>query len=324
MTVAARALVVAVPDVSVLVAARLVSAFAVPVYWLAFQASLADVYGGDARKLAVVGSRIQAAMGLGYAIASVVGGALASRDVRLAYGASSILGCCVIACVSRFPETLPASRRRREGFDVRRGFQPFVFLNLFRRGQVFSKLNVVVLLQNLTNGMGDLWQVLARELRNWGAAACGRYAALVGVASMAGTLLTGPSIRRLGPRGHTCASTSASVVSSVLLGRATTDAAAYGALVPIALGSGRSHATTARIVNLGTDLGVPQGQLAAERTALNAVIKVIAPTLYAALFAFGAQRGVIALPFYVTASLLAASVVLASTIQYESSESTDN
>ena len=324
MTVAARALVVAVPDVSVLVAARLVSAFAVPVYWLAFQASLADVYGGDARKLAVVGSRIQAAMGLGYAIASVVGGALASRDVRLAYGASSILGCCVIACVSRFPETLPASRRRSEGFDVRRGFQPFVFLNLFRRGRVFSKLNVVVLLQNLTNGMGDLWQVLARELRNWGAAACGRYAALVGVASMAGPPLTGPSIRRLGPRGHTCASTSASVVSSVLLGRATTDAAAYGALVPIALGSGRSHATTARIVNLGTDLGVPQGQLAAERTALNAVIKVIAPTLYAALFAFGAQRGVIALPFYVTASLLAVSVVLASTIQYESSESTDN
>ena len=174
------------------------------------------------------------------------------------------------------------------------------------------------------DGMGDLWQVLARELRNWGAAACGRYAALVGVASMAGTLLTGPSIRRLGPRGHTCASTSASVVSSVLLGRATTDAAAYGALVPIALGSGRSHATTARIVNLGTDLGVPQGQLAAERTALNAVIKVIAPTLYAALFAFGAQRGVIALPFYVTASLLAVSVVLASTIQYESSKSTDN
>ena len=46
--------------------------------------------------------------------------------------------------------------------------------------------------------------------------------------------------------------------------------------------------------------------------------------LYAALFAFGAQRGVIALPFYVTASLLAVSVVLASTIQYESSKSTDN
>ena len=113
-------------------------------------------------------------------------------------------------------------------------------------------------------------------------------------------------------------------LKAVCAARLRGDAAAYGALVPIALGSGRSHATTARIVNLGTDLGVPQGQLAAERTALNAVIKVIAPTLYAALFAFGAQRGVIALPFYVTASLLAASVVLASTIQYESSESTDN
>ena len=46
--------------------------------------------------------------------------------------------------------------------------------------------------------------LLARELRDWGSDMCGRYAALVGVASMAGTLLTGPSIKALGPRGHTC------------------------------------------------------------------------------------------------------------------------
>ena len=315
VTVAARCCVVLRPDVNVLLAARLVSAFAVPVYWLAFQASLADVYGADATKLAVLGSRVQAAMGLGYAVASVCGGYLANVDVRLAYAASSFLGCCVMACVSRLPETLPAKKRVDRGW--RAGFQPFVFLNLFRRGLVFAELNAVVLLQSLTNGMGDLWQVLARELRDWGSDMCGRYAALVGVASMAGTLLTGPSIKALGPRGHTCAATSASVVSSLMLGQATTNAVAYGALAPIALGAGRSHATGARIVNLGTELGVPQGQLSAERTALNAVVKVVAPTLYATLFAFGAKRGVIALPFYATASLLALSVVLAATIRYD-------
>ena len=54
-------------------------------YWLAFQAMVADVYGADARRYAVLGSRIQAAMGLGYAIASLAGGRLAARDVRLAY-----------------------------------------------------------------------------------------------------------------------------------------------------------------------------------------------------------------------------------------------
>ena len=78
--------------------------------------------------------------------------------------------------------------------------------------------------------------------------------------------------------------------------KATTDVAAYSALGPMALGAGRSHATSARIVNIGTSLGVPQGQLSAERNALNALIKVVAPTLYATLFTFGSKRARSACP----------------------------
>ena len=64
-------------------------------------------------------------------------------------------------------------------------------------------------------------------------------------------------------------------------------------------------------------LGVPQGQLSAERNALNALIKVVAPTLYATLFTFGSKRGAIGLPFFVTSALLASSALLAATISYE-------
>ena len=64
--------------------------------------------------------------------------------------------------------------------------------------------------------------------------------------------------------------------------QATSDAVALGAVVPIALGAGKGQATSARLVNhVGEELGVPQGQLAAERNALNAVIKVLAPSLCA-------------------------------------------
>jgi len=320
-TIVARSLVVFKPDVSMLVAARLVSSFAVPVYWLAFQASVADVYGGDPTRYAVVGSRISAAMGLGYAVASLVGGRLAARDVRLAYATSALLGCGVLALVSGAPETRPASARKVVASETRPpAFQPFAFRRLFMRGPKFARLNAVVLLQSLTNGMGDLWQVLARELRNWGADSCGKFAAAAGLASTLGTLLTGPFIRLFGPRGHTVATTGCAAASSCLLGSATTDVAAYSALGPMALGSGRSHATSARIVNIGTSLGVPQGQLSAERNALNALVKVVAPTLYATLFTFGSRRGMIGLPFYVTSCLLAASALLAATISYEEQE----
>ena len=58
-------------------------------------------------------------------------------------------------------------------------------------------------------------------------------------------------------------------------------------------------------------------QRRAERNALNALIKVVAPTLYATLFTFGSKRGAIGLPFFVTSALLASSALLAATISYE-------
>jgi len=315
MTAIARSTVICSPTLPTLIAARVASTLAVPVYWLAYQALMADCFGHNATQLAVVGSRIQAAMGLGYAVSSLVGGPLAQRDIRYAYACSCTLGAAVLGCVAfGFRETLAEARRVRFAW---RGSSPLSSLALFRRGLLSAKLNLVVVCQSLTNGMGDLWQVLARELRGWGAAQCGRYAAAAGFASMLGTLLTGPSIRRLGARGHTAASTGASACASLLLGRATSDPIAFGAIVPLALGAGKGQATSARITNLGEELGVPQGQLAAERNTLNAVIKVIAPSLYAWLFAFGSARGVLGLPFYSTALLLCVSAAVALSIPEE-------
>ena len=336
VTVLARGTVVLNPSLPVLIGARLTSTLVVPMYWLAYQAAMADVFGGNTTKLvsaapkssafpfliaharssssvqAVVGSRVQAGMGLGYAIASLVGGPLAQRDIRYAYAASCTLGCCVLACISfGFRETLERSKRVKFKWS---GGSPLGFQNLFRRGLLSTKLNLVVVAQSLTNGMGDLWQVLAREVRGWGAAQCGRFAAVAGLASMLGTLLTGPSIRRLSARGHTVATTCASASASLVLGGATSNAIAFSGVVPMALGAGKGQATSARITNLGKELGVPQGQLAAERNTLNAIIKVIAPTLYAWLFALGARRGVLGLPFYATAALMCVSAAIAASI----------
>ena len=47
---------------------------------------------------------------------------------------------------------------------------------------------------------------------------------------------------------------------------------------------------------------------------LNALIKVIAPTLYAWLFAFGSSHGVLGLPFYSTSALMFLSAAIAASI----------
>merc|ERR1712061_356379 len=129
--------------------------------------------------------------------------------------------------------------------------------------------------------MGEIWQVIAREMRGWSAKQCGNFLALAGISQMIGTLLTAPSIRRLGARGHTLASTASHATAAVILGHARSDVMAHGALVPLGLGAGRVQATSACIVKLADDLGVPQGQLSAKRNALNAIIKIVSPSIYA-------------------------------------------
>ena len=157
VTIVARFMVVLRPTLPVLIGARLASTLAVPVYWLAYQALMADCFGRNSTELAIIGSRVSAGMGFGYAIASLVGGPLAQRDVRYAYAASCTLGCCVLGCVALgFRETLSSSRRIKFAW---RGSSPLAFLGLFRRGVLATKLNLVVVCQSLTNGMGDLWQV---------------------------------------------------------------------------------------------------------------------------------------------------------------------
>ena len=83
------------------------------------------------------------------------------------------------------------------------------------------------------------------------------------------------------------------------------------------VGAGRVQPASAKLTAIGVEQGVPQGQLAAERNTLNAVIKVIAPSLYAWLFAFGSARGVLGLPFYSTALLLCVSAAVALSIPEE-------
>jgi len=308
----ARCMVVAYPVVPILIAVRFVTNLMVPIFWLSYNAAIADSLANDTTQLAIVSSRVQAAMGLGYSLSTLLGGWLTAIDVRLAYAASSCLGLLVASCVA-FGLTETLALERRKPLILKR-VNPFVFLGLFQRGALGRRFSIIFVLQSAVNGMGDLWQVLARELRGWGAAQCGTFGSFAGLATMLGTLITGPGMRRLGPRGFTVASSTASAAASITLGTTTSTSAAFASIAPMAFGAGKIQPTNARLANLAELQGVPQGQLAAERSTLTAVVRVLSPSLYAALFAFGATHGCVALPFYLSASFLLLSAVVSLTV----------
>ena len=106
-----------------------------------------------------------------------------------------------------------------------------------------------------------------------------------------------PLHRLFGPRGHTVATTgcAAALFSLTRKGdhrrRGLLRAGSHGPRRgPVARDVGP------RIVNIDASLGVPQAGLSAERNALNALIKVVAPTLYATCLPSGRKRARSACP----------------------------
>ena len=138
----------------------------------------------------------------------------------------------------------------------------------------------------------------------------------VALSGVLANLASGPIIKLIGVLPFTVLATSSTLLFWSGFASGSQRAALVCAVVGL-LGPARTLGASTTMTSEGARLGVPQGQLSAERNALNALIKVVAPTLYATLFTFGSKRGAIGLPFFVTSALLASSALLAATISYE-------
>ena len=212
-------------------------------YFDAFCAvTAADLFSDDAEALASLEGKTAAAWGAAYAGGMLIGGRLLARGAsalpataaagggaaaagaaaatatttlrasgvwaapwQLAgpFGAYAVsvgfaLLALLFACGAR--ETLPPARRAR--FSLR-GSNPLGFLRLFRNGRLLAAFSAILALQTLHDGEGDVWQVYGADVHGWGTRQASLYGAAVGLASTAGGLLTGRSVRRLGTRAHT-------------------------------------------------------------------------------------------------------------------------
>jgi hypothetical protein len=77
------------------------------------------------------------------------------------------------------------------------------------------------------------------------------------------------------------------------------------------LGGAQSIGITAALVSEGAQSGLPQGELAGERSSLLAMLKVAGPLMYSFLFIQGQKHlGINVLPFILNISLFAGALVL--------------
>ena len=99
-------------------------------------------------------------------------------------------------------------------------------------------------------------------------------------------------------------------MTDALLG-VRSSALAFAGLLPNAVGRTQGMALTARFSEVGAAVGIGQGTLAGDRQNLHALIKVMGPTLYGSLFAFGCRVGRPELPFIFASTLAGLATIVA-------------
>ena len=308
-----RLMVVANPCLRTLLLSRVVVGALVNYFDLFVGVTAADLFSDDAEALASLEGKTAAAWGAAYATGMVVGGWLLTHGgPAAAYVCSAALGVLAFCFALGAHETLPKSRR--VPFSLRSASNPLGFTKLFRSGRLVFLLAAILVLQTLHDGEGDVWQVYGGEIHGWDTKQSSLYGAAVGVASTAGGLLTGRSVRRLGNRNHSLLWTVSTALACVLFAaRSPYSSLAAASVAFTAAEDCMSAAVCAKLVQAGSAAGLRQGQLAGAVHNLSAFVRVLGLYVFGRLYLGGVRMGLPSLPYLLVgaAQLLACALMLA-------------
>jgi len=274
---------------------------------------IADLTASRPERLGAVLGTQSALISAGFLSGAILGGRLAERGLRLCYGASAIFAAAGAAnFLLRMHETLP--EKDRVPFDPAAARRKVIEAPisctklLVGHGAAMRMLSILLVLLTVPINMGDVFQVFTSK--EWGLKprAFSQFIALVGLIGIVSNAASRVLIPRIGLKRFT----SIAILSSLAFPIGTFFSYG-GALVGACLGclaSAQKLGIMAAIAAQGTKAGVPQGQLAGERASLLALLKVIGPVLYSALYRKGTKIGMPNLPFVFNMVLSVAALVL--------------
>jgi len=301
-----HAIVALAPSLGWLVFGRLLAGVTAATVSTAF-AYITDVTPTERRARAY--GLIGAAFGLGFIVGPALGGVLGAIDLGLPFWVACGLGVAnTLYGLLVLPESLPPERRRRFAL---RDANPLGALRLLREAPGLGGLAVVQVLKQLAHAVLPVVFVLyAGHRYGWDEATIGLSLAGVGVASATvQATLIGPAVRRLGERRTLLVGLACGTAGFAVLGLAPNGAWFWLGVPVLALWDLANPAllglATARV---GADR---QGALQGAFGSLQGLTGLIAPAMFAAVFALGLGWGVPGLPFLLAAALVAASLAVA-------------
>jgi MFS family permease len=282
------------------------------------------------------GSLVSAAMGqqmalsgLGFLLGILGAGQVSEYSVSVVYAMAASVGAVALLLIQfGLVETLPARKpvlasvvaaagqdghvRPPKSPSVRWMLQsPLSCTRLLtRHGPKVRTLGLLLMLMSLPSFMGDFFQVFAKQEWQLSTKSFSTFLALFGIVGIAANTASSLFVKAWGIRRFTAVA----ILSRLFATVATISFGYRGTVVGLMvgfLGSAQAIGIVAALISEGTKSGLPQGEMAGERAALVALLKVIGPIWYSTLYLQG-QRWMQThyLPFFFNITLSIAALVM--------------
>lgn len=316
-------------SVSALCISKFVGMISVGFFTMASQAMISDMSmaaaandkNADTDKL--VGSAMgtnMALTGLGF-LGGIIGAGLLSESggLPVIYGTSTAVAFLTAAVLSFFmPETLtaqskPVAKGGSSGSLWKKVIQaPLASARLlYRHGSEVRTLAILLMLMSIPANQGDLLQIFAKT--EWGLStkSFSSYLALFGLVGIFANGFGSVLVKKLGIKKFTILAILSRTVTAVGTAFFGYKGSVIGLLVGF-LGAAQSIGIVAALISAGAKSGLPQGELAGERSSLLALLKVVGPLFYSFLYVQGTGKlGLNNLPFIFNIALCGMALVVA-------------
>lgn len=259
-----------------------------------------------------------AATGMGFLVGAISAGILSEKwggSLAVTYGVSAAVGTLAILLASAMPETLAVDSRRPFTVHGARKLMlqpPWSGCTrlLFRHGRKVRMLAIILLLQSVPLYMGDFMQIFAKTQWNLSTKNFSSLVAITGVMGIVANGMGSVLVKQMGIKKFTGLAIVSRMLSAIGCVVDGVRGNVVGTIVGF-LGGAQSIGITAALVSEGAQSGLPQGELAGERSSLLAMLKVAGPLMYSFLFIQGQKHlGINVLPFILNISLFAGALVL--------------
>lgn len=297
------------PTVVLLLAARIVAGIAAATHSTA-AAFIADITPPEdrGRRFGLIG----AGFGVGFVLGPVIGGLLATIDIRAPfYAAAAMAVANLVLGALVLPETVTPENRRP--VSLARANPLGALLAVTRLRHLRAPLATFLILSVAMNVYPAVWAYFGQARFGWGTAMIGASLAIYGLSFAAGqALLVGPLIRRFGEHRAAFWGMWVNVCTLTGMGLVISGPAAL-AIIPITALGGVVNPALQAILSRDTAANA-QGELQGVLASLNAIAMITSPLVMTATFAAftapGASIYAPGAPFLLAALLMVAAIAL--------------